>query len=609
MPGLSPRTERALWIVVLLAAASLRFAGIAHHVERGSPDFDEQNNFIRPIERMWREGTLDPTVYQGYAGLFNWIAAVPVLAGSRLDGFAGSYAAGRGVVAVFGLLNVGLVGLLARRFAGPSAGLFAGALLAVSRLDVRAAHHITPDVLVGSAVLGVLLLLDRPLLSRGREAAVGALVGLGAAVKYTGFLGAIPAGVAALLQPGLLPRSVRMGLVATAVFALAAPYAVLELTSRGSKLSGMLHYYGEKAERRKEQRGGSGGFREALGYLEQGAGPVALGLVVAAPFLFVDRRRLAPALATVGAGVAAMAPAAQVFPRHVVPVAVVVAALAGIGFGLVVARGRRGAPALALGLVATSLPFQASDAFRLTAHYLEPSAVQLAAEWLERDPARAGLVLTSLPRLALDPERFEVRRQPKLQLPRTVLEQFDYLVTTGPLEPAALPSFPVLARFPSEDGIGAGLITVLGPPPDARTGLAAIATPAATASAAGETAALAVDGDRATTWRAPASGGALELRFAAPARVVRVEIEIGDDDPWSRRLRLSGQQEDGEWQTLAAEPLRPSTDDRQRAGVPRGQVFVLTNEGSLVALRVDRPDSGAWSVAEIRVLARGASSR
>ncbi len=601
MPVLSPRTERALWAVLLLAAASLRFLGIAHHVDRGSPDFDEQNNFIRPIERMWREGTLDPTVYQGYAGFFNWLAAAPVLAGSRLAGFEGSYAAGRGVVAAFGVLNVLLAGLLARRFGGPWAGLFAGALLAVSRLDVRAAHHITPDVLVGSAVLGVLLLLDRPSLSRGAEARVGAVVGLGAAVKYTGFLGAIPAGVAALLQPGFVPRSVRMGLVAVVAFALAAPYAVLELTSRGSQLSGMLHYYGEKAERRKQERGGLGGFREALGYVEQSAGPVALGLALAAPLLFRDRRRLAPALATVAAGIAAMAPAAQVFPRHVVPVAVVVAALAGIGFAALSALGRRWAPLVALGLAATSLPFQADASIRLTAHYLEPSAVQLAAEWLEADPKHGGVVLTTLPRLALDPSRFEVRRVGDvLATHRGLLGQADFVVTLGEDEAAGLGAFPERARFPSEDGIGAGLVAVFTPPGDARSGL----TPVALEAAAAESA-RAVDGDPATAWAAPAGPTALELRFRAPARVRRVEVEVGASGAdWPQRLELFGLDEQGAWQPLVTEALRPATDNRQRSGTPHGQIFVIAGPAVSRGLRLVRGNGAAWSLAEVRILAR-----
>ena len=240
-----PRVERAAWLLILVVAAALRFSGLAHHVVRGSPDFDEQNNFVRPIERMWRERTLDPTVYQGYAGFFNWLAAGPVLAGSRLAGHAGAYAAGRGVVACFGLANVLLAGLLARRYAGPGAGLFAGALLAVSRLDVRAAHHITPDVLVGTAVLAVLLLVDRDGLSRRRDAGVAMAIGLGSAVKYTGLLAAVPAGTALLLRGPIWPRASRIALISAAAFALAAPYAVRELMERGTKVSGLLHYYGE----------------------------------------------------------------------------------------------------------------------------------------------------------------------------------------------------------------------------------------------------------------------------------------------------------------------------------------------------------------------------
>jgi Dolichyl-phosphate-mannose-protein mannosyltransferase len=606
MPRLSRRCALLLWLVILLTAAGLRFAGIAHHVVRGSPDFDEQNNFVRPIERMWREGTLDPTVYQGYAGFFNWLAAGPVLAGSRLAGHAGAYAAGRGVVAVFGVLNVWLVGCLARRYAGQAAGMFAGALLAVSRLDVRAAHHITPDVLVGTTVLGILLLLDGGPFTHRREVLVAGLVGAGAAVKYTGLLGAIPAASAVLLQRGWFGRGIRMALLATAVFGLAAPYAVIELTARGAKLSGMLHYYGERAERRQEMRGGPGGFADALAYVEQGTGPVALCLAAAAPLFLAGRRRLLPAGLTVTAGIGAMAPAALVYPRHVVPVAVVVAALAGTGFGSVLARSGRGAPWLALVLSALGLPGQARAAIRLTTHYLEPSAVERAAEWLESEPGRSGIVLTSLPRLALDPDRFEVRRQPDLlTAPRIVVGQADFIVTTGTDEAAALPAFPERARFPSEDGLEAGLVVVFSPPSDASSGLVPESAVAFATSGSAADVGHALDHDPRTTWRAPAGPSSFELCFARPTHVRRVEIEVGDEPAdWPQRLALSGLDEDGEWRELPALALRPSTDNKQRSGVPHGQVFIIPQEVALLGLRIERRDGPAWNLAEVRVLAR-----
>ena len=610
MLACSPRVERAAWVLILLVAAALRFSGLAHHVVRGSPDFDEQNNFVRPIERMWRERTLDPTVYQGYAGFFNWLAAGPVLAGARLGGHAGAYAAGRGLVAGFGLVNVVLAGLVARRYAGPAAGLFAGALLAVSRLDVRAAHYITPDVLAGSAVLGVLLLVHRDGLSRRRDAGVAAVIGLGTAVKYTGLLAAVPAGVALLLRSELWSRASRMALVGAATFALAAPYAVLELAERGTKVSGLLHYYGERPGLEDQLKEGPQGFTIALAYLQQASGPVGLALAAAAPLLLVDRKRLLPAVATVAAGLAAMAPAAFVYPRHVVPVAAAAAVLAGAGFSAVWARARQGAPVAGLLLVATSLPFQARDSLRLTQHYLEPSAVDRAADWIEAGASHDGLVASSLPRLALAPERFEVRRLPELlAVPRSVLGQFDLVVAVGVKEAAGLSGFPVLAQFPSEDGLEQRLVTVLAPPEDARTRLLAVAIASTGATANPEQAGLAVDGLGASAWCAPTGPGSLELGFASTVRPLRVEIETGSEPAaWPQRWRLSGRSTTGEWRELTSESLRPGSDERQREGVPHGQVFVVTGAEPLTGLRLERPQGGPWSVAEIRVLAREAEA-
>jgi len=608
MLALTPRAERAAWLAILVVAAALRFAGLAHHVVRGSPDFDEQNNFVRPIERMWRDRTIDPTVYQGYAGFFNWLAAAPVLVSSRLAGHAGAYAAGRGVVACFGLANVLLAGLVARRYASPGAGLFAGALLAVSRLDVRAAHHITPDVLVGFTVLGVLLLIDLDGLSRRRDAGVAALIGVGSAVKYTGLLAAVPAGVALLLRGGVWSRAPRMAVVAAATFALAAPYAVLELMERGTKVSGLLHYYGERPGLKDQVNEGAQGFANALGYLEQGVGPVGLALAAGAPLLLVDRKRLLPALATVAAGIAAMAPAAFVYPRHVVPVAVVASVLAGAGFAAALARAGQRAPVVGLLLLATSLPFQAREALRLTVHYLEPSAVDRAADWIEADASRHGIVATSLPRLALAREHFEVRRLPELlAVPRVVLGQFDLVVAVGAKEAAGLSGFPVLARFPSEDGLEQRLVTVLAPPADARTRLRPVPVTSIGASANADRARLAVDGASSSAWRAPAGPGSLELGFASAVMPLRVEIEAGPEPAaWPQRWQLSGGTGAGEWREIASEFLRPNSDERQRDEVPRGQVFVLTGGDVLTGLRLERARGGTWSVAEIRVLTRDA---
>src|SRR5688500_17970712 len=116
-------------------AAALRVAGIDHHLRYGSPDFDERNNFIDPVLRMWNVPTADPTVYFGYAGFFNWLIFLPVGLGKAWGGEVGAYVAARLVVALFGTLSVWLVYAASRRLTGETAALAAAALLAVARIE------------------------------------------------------------------------------------------------------------------------------------------------------------------------------------------------------------------------------------------------------------------------------------------------------------------------------------------------------------------------------------------------------------------------------------------------------------------------------------------
>ncbi len=570
------RFERPLLVLVLLAASGLRFTGIAHHVVRGAADFDEQNNFLRPIERMAREGTPDPTVYQGYAGLFNWIAAGPVLAGRALGGYPGAAVAARSVVAVFGVVNVLLAWALARRLAGPAAGLFAAALLAVSRLEVRAAHHVTPDVLVATALLGVLLLVAREARGEaptlGRDLLIGVVTGLATAVKFNGVMAGIPGAAAAALGGGLVRRGARMSLGALLAFALGAPYAVSALLERGGKLSGLHHYYGEKAERNQEARGGEGGLRVASRGLVDSVGPLGGVLALLALVLVRPRRALAPALAVLGASVAVLAPAAFLYPRHLVPPATVMAVLAGLGFGAIGSRLQH--PAVALALVALSLPFQAQESLALVARDARPAAVDHAAGWIESNLPGPALVLSALPRLAIDPARFELRRTPRLGdvLP-AVAAQYDLLVTDISSDAAAMTGFEPLAQFPSEEGIAERTLSVMAPGP-----WPALA-PVEPASVTRE--------------------GALEMTFAAPSRVFRVELQADD---WPREARFEARGAAGTFSRVRAEPLRPGERERRQDSGRDGQIYILPGD-PISALRITADRPGAWTQAAARMFA------
>jgi len=571
-----------LLALILLLAAALRFTGIAHHVVRGAADFDEQNNFLRPIERMAREGTLDPSVYQGYAGLFNWLAAGPVLLGDRLAGYAGAAVGARSLVAAFGVLNVLLAFLLARRLAGPAAGLVAAALLAVSRLEVRAAHHVTPDVLVASALLGVLLLVAResggsPATAR-RDLLAGGLTGLAAAVKFNGIMAGIPGAVAAALSGSLgrfAARGARMALAAVVAFGIAAPYAVPALIERGGKLTGVTHYYGDKAERNQASRGGEGGLALAAVGLAGAVGPVGVGFALLALVLVRPRRAVAPAAVVVAASLLALSGAAFVYPRHLVPPGAALAVLAGAGFGAALPRlGPGGAFAGAL-LAAVSVAGQAAQSVPLALKYARPAAIDLAADWVEAHVPGPALVLSALPRFAIDPARFELRRTARLaDVAPAVAGQYDLLVTDITRDAASLEGCHTLARFPSEDGVAERTLSVLAP--RSRAQLVALVPGTLTR---GET--------------------SIELGFG-PARAFRLELEAED---WPREAWIETRATpEADWQRSRADPLRPTERDRRRLGSPGGQVYVLSGD-RIAGIRVGASRGGRWTAAALRVLA------
>src|SRR5262245_27493208 len=178
------RLPTALLALILAAAALLRFVGLDRDVRRGSPTPDEWVNFVGPVHEMWEARSFDPHVHSGYPGLFNWVVFLPMGLGERRGGEAGATVAARAVVAAFATLNVLLVYLVARKPWAEAAALLAAALLAFSRSEVSEAHFITPDVLVVSAFLALLLTARSERLGGW----AGVWAGLATAVKYSGVL-------------------------------------------------------------------------------------------------------------------------------------------------------------------------------------------------------------------------------------------------------------------------------------------------------------------------------------------------------------------------------------------------------------------------------------
>jgi hypothetical protein len=141
---------------------------------------------------------------------------------------------GRLITLVFSLGVVILTGLLARRLAGPAAGLFAAWIAAlVPALVVRSAIvNINP--IVTFFVLAALFFADRARdgdRPRWDAALAGAMAGLAAATKYPAALVCLPIGLAVLLAGGpwkeRLVRLLLSGGTAIATFVLAMPAFVL----------------------------------------------------------------------------------------------------------------------------------------------------------------------------------------------------------------------------------------------------------------------------------------------------------------------------------------------------------------------------------------------
>lgn len=608
MSGQRPWAERLALVAVLAGAAALRFAGLTHHLRRGSPGYDERVIFVEPVLRMWRTGSLDPTVYTGYAGLFNHLAAVPIAIGHWLGAEPGAAAGARALVAAFGVMSVGLTFVLGRRYAGTGAGLLAAAMLAVSPLEVRSAHYVTPDVLVGTALLAALFALARGP-DRRADMAAGALLAAATAIKYTGLVLA-PAIAAERWARGRGRSLGRVGVVAGIVFAVCAPFALLQLRHQGAELAWAFQsYYGRDAAANRLAQGDASGTSAPLLILADALGPVGCALAVASLALFRPRRVLAPMVAVVVTAVVALVPANLVFPRHLVPVAAAATVLVALGWKGVADRlpaGRvRPAVVAALALGALLPPAIASS--RLVARYLRKPAVDHAAEWIERNVA-AGRVAVGMDRFALDPARFEVRSVRSVRaLPLEARRHFDVILANR-REAADWAGLTPLATFESEEA-DAGLALVAlrsAEAPAVRMG----APVAVRSSREDGAAAAAFDDDPASVWHAPPGSGWLEARFGGPVEVARVEIDAGPEPAaWPQDLALLGTRDGQRFERLEVFLLRPNRPARQRAGTPHGQAYAVLPPRPLLGLRVERSAGGPWSVAAVRVFALTGRSR
>ena len=196
------RTHRILLILVLLAAALLRFGGLTYstpfhfHVDEQlllTTTADLAIDPARAVEYRYffnygslpRTFLLPPLLVAKWAGLLNLESQRQLIA---------FYILCRGISAAFGVLTVALVWLMGERLFGRGVGWAAALLLTFSPLHVRDSHFFTTDVMLTFLLVATagasITLSERP---RMRYAILaGALGGLTVATKASGLAGLLP---------------------------------------------------------------------------------------------------------------------------------------------------------------------------------------------------------------------------------------------------------------------------------------------------------------------------------------------------------------------------------------------------------------------------------
>ena len=248
MPVIGAVRFRTLLALVLLLAAALRFTGLGFGL-RHRP-YPDERVFVENAHRMVAERSLDHRYYE-YPGLMFGLLA-PVMAVVGVDRPPGpeAYLAARGLVAAFGVLSVGLVAVLGRRLMGPVGALAAALFLAVSHVEVDAAHMVKPDVVLEAFVLLAFLAFrrvsERPL----GDLAAGAALGAATAVKFSGVLLVPCYLLQRFLTPGSRGRGIALtALAATVLFFVSTPYSLIHARSfiTGGVLVQLRYHYRPEA--------------------------------------------------------------------------------------------------------------------------------------------------------------------------------------------------------------------------------------------------------------------------------------------------------------------------------------------------------------------------
>jgi 4-amino-4-deoxy-L-arabinose transferase-like glycosyltransferase len=193
--ALYERRSFTFWLVAIaLLGLAIRIANIVFVAPWPPEKFDDQlyystvanalaqgHGFVRPAE-LFTGAPLVPTAER--APLYPLVLAVPCLMGIT-DGDAHRF-----VSALAGTGTIVVLGLLARRLAGPLAGVLAAGLAAIYPTLIAADGALMTEALFGllasSSMLAAYRLAEAP--SRGRALLLGGLLGLAALTRGEGLL-------------------------------------------------------------------------------------------------------------------------------------------------------------------------------------------------------------------------------------------------------------------------------------------------------------------------------------------------------------------------------------------------------------------------------------
>jgi hypothetical protein len=485
-----------------------------------------------------------------------------------------------------------LLFLAVRRPWGEWPALVGAALLAFSRSEVSEGHFITPDVLVVSTFLALLLT------ARARPGSVwtGVWAGVATAIKYSGVL--LFAAVAGeMLAERRFRRLVYALACAGAAFAAAAPFALLMRHDQKRGVGEFATYYFGPLLSGRFLHTAPRQLAEVAGWIWVNLGPVAAVCVFVCVLARPRRPLVAPA-AVLAASLAILCFAGQVYPRHILLASAAATILAAAGFA---ALRQRLPVAAAVALAAAMVAVPGARGVAVARGYLRATELDRAATWIEAR-GRPQRVATSLKRLRLDGPQ-EVRVSvPLWAWPAEPLAHYDLLVAPQDVAQRLL-GLHVLQTFEAPGNPGGAIVVLQG----SRGAEAPWPAPAASrATAPGSERAF--DGDPQTAWAGSEGAGWIEAEWAAPRPLHAVEVIVPEGDGyWPQRLRIRARTADAQWLVVDGIAIRPQRTALQQP--PHGQLWVLAQPLTADAVRIERGTGPAWALAEVRLFSPAEAAR